>query len=341
MHEQTRCVRGHGDDGDEGAGGEHRLDVRRIGVARPRIPLLPAPLPDETFGSWLQRCAVSHRQRRVSDFVASVLSLEDVSAAPEDTDWDCDPPQSLVHILSDRGRMPLGQLQELIVPRTSATLRPRERDAYCPECFQIDVAQRALYRRRDWLHSWTMTCAVHGSLLWSYEQVAHAKAPTQQFRSLIASEQIRLGTVKLGYVTGFSPPYACWASSLGMSRRARDLKLSLGRWLDPKLLTSDAGRSLVMLCGSRQADSIYYVLFGTPRSKEHCWLDDLGLGQSASSASSPRAPIRVRLTAAYTAAAIWRLVGTSRRESGEPFTAVDDVLTLCRTRQWTDSWPIL
>jgi hypothetical protein len=321
--------------------GEHCHDGRQVVVDKPRIPLLAAMLPDETFGSWLRRCAVSHRHRSVSDFAASILSLEGVPLATDSVDWDCDPPPALVEVLSHRGRLPLAQVRALIVPATSDTLRPRERDAYCPACFQADLKQRAIHRRRDWLNAWTMTCSTHGSLLWSYEQVAHAKAPKAQWRSLIAPEQVRLGTVKLGYVTGFSPHYACWSPSLGMSRQARDLKLSQGRWLDPKLLTTDVGRSLIMLCGSPQADSIYYVLFGSPRSRQFCWPEDIDRRQSDPPATSPRANIRARLTAAYTAAAIWRVVTASRRECGEPFTAVNEVLALCRTREWTDSWPLL
>ena len=329
------------DGGDESNRSEHRHDGHRVVAGKFAIPLLATMLPDETFGSWLRRCAVSHRHRSVSDFAASILSLEGIALPPISTDWDCNPPHTLVEVLSHRGGLPLAKLRALIVPTTPDTLRPRERDAYCPVCFKADLKQRAIHQRRDWLNAWTMTCAVHGCVLWSYEQVAHARAPRQQFRTLIAPEQIRLGTVKLGYVTGFSPPYACWAPSLGMSRRERDLKLSQGHWLDPNLLTSDVGRSLVLLCGSQEADSIYYVLFGAPRSQEYCWQKDLREGQGAPQATSPRAQIRARLTAAYTAAAIWRSVSKSRRKSGEPFTEVDDVLALCRTREWTDSWPAL
>jgi len=235
--------------------------------------------------------------------------------------------------------LPLAQLQEAIVPRTQDTLRPRERDAYCPACFQSDLDQRAIHRRRDWLNSWTMRCTVHGCLLWSYEHVAFAKAPREQSRTLVAPEQIRLGMEKLGYVTGFSPPYACWSPLRDISRQERDLKLSEGHWLDRTLLSTQAGKSLLLLCGLRSADSIYYILFGMPRPENLCWTDDICDNKSARPICSPRANIRARLTSAYTAAAIWRMLDGSRRQSEVAFTAIEQVLPLCNPWSWSDRWP--
>jgi hypothetical protein len=306
-----------------------------------RIPLLPPCLSDETFGSWLRRCAVSHRQRNVWEFAESILASEGEPAPARDIDWDCAPPEALVHILSERGRIPIHDLQGLITHKTKDTLRPSERDAYCPICFQSDVARRAIYRRRQWLDAWTMTCSVHGVLLWSYEPVARAKAPGEQMRALLETEQIRLGTTTLGYVTGFSPPEACWSPLRGLSRRERDLRLAEGHWLDRELLTTQVGRSLVLLCGSRKAESVYYVLFGSARRDPFCWSDDLSASLEAPLVASPMAAIRVRLTATYTAAAIWRLLDPCQRHGSDVFTEVDQVLSLCKVGKWTDTWPPL
>lgn len=324
---------------DNGRGG--RIDGRRLDALVPRIPLLMPMLPNETFGSWLRRCAVSHRHKSVADFALSILSLEGLSLPSHDIDWDCDPPPALLEILCRRGRLPLAQLQEAVVSGTQEVLRPRERDAYCPICFQSDLERHAIHRRRDWLNSWTMTCAVHGCLLWSYEHVAFARATREQSRTLVAEEQIRLGMERVGHVTGFSPPYACWSPLRDISRRDRDLKLSEGRWLDRALLTSEAGRSLLLLCGSRKADSIYYVLFGVARPEDLCWTDELNDGPIAQPARSPRANIRARLTSAYTAAAIWQLLDGPRRESGVAFTTIDQIPSLAELAKRTDRWPQL
>jgi hypothetical protein len=306
-----------------------------------RIPLLPKSLQDETFGSWLRRCAVSHRQRDVAAFAASILSLEGLPPAKSSTDWDCDPPLGLVQILNERGRIPLDQMHQLIVPQTDDTLVLADRDAYCPECFRIDMADRAIHRRRQWLDAWTMTCSVHGCLLWSYEHSAAARAPGQQWRTILHSEQIRLGMAKLGYVTGFSPPDACWYPLVDMPRRVRDERLSSGRWLDRAMLTSGVGRSLVLLCGSIEGDSVYYVLFGRKRPKSYGWSGQGADGAFGRSVTSPSGRIRERLTAAYTAAAIWRLLGKSRREGDQLFTSVDQIMKLCSVGKWTDRWPVL
>ncbi len=313
----------------------------RSPVATSRIPLLPKPLQDETFGSWLRRCAVSHRQRDVAAFVSSILSLEGLPPARSSTDWDCDPPQALMRILNERGRVPLEQMHELIVQQTDDTLAAADRDAYCPECFRADMAERAIHRRRQWLDAWSMTCPVHGCLLWSYEHAAAARAPGQQWRTILHSEQIRLGMAKLGYVTGFSPPDACWAPSSRMPRLERDARLSTGRWLDRAMLTSGVGRSLVLLCGSIEGDSVYYVLFGRKRPKSYGWSGQGADPAFGHSVTSPSGRIRERLTAAYTAAAIWRLLGKFRREGDQLFTSVDEIMTLCSVGKWTDRWPAL
>lgn len=329
------------DDTQPRCGGPERRPDTGSDAISARIPLLPRALKDETFGSWLRRCAVSHRQRDVLAFATSILSLEGLPPAESSTDWDCDPPHALVQILNERGRLPLDQLHELIVPQTDDTLSPLDRDAYCPDCFRTDMADRAIHRRRQWLDSWTMTCSIHGCLLWSYEHSAAARATGQQWRTILPFEQIRLGMVKLGCVTGFSPPDACWFPSGEMPRHVRDQQLSKGRWLDQAMLASDVGRSLVLLCGSSEGDSVYKLLFGVKRPKSYGWTAsavDPALGHSV---TSPSGKIRVRLTAAYTAAAIWRLLGKARREGDQLFTSVDQIMSLCRVEKWTDRWPQL
>lgn len=317
------------------------FDGRSRSVRCSPLPLVPTPFIDESFGSWLQRCTVAHRQASIHDFVASLLLMEGMGPPAPNCDWDCDPPQFLLKVLADRTGTPLSALRELVVQARSGILRPAERDAYCPLCFAEDIKRRAVYRRRAWLDSWTLTCATHGCLLGSYEEVAHAKSGRAASRELTPSDQVRLGTTTLGYVTGFSPPSVWWTQLHHLPRGARTADVAQGRWLDPEMCRGELGRDLVLLAGSHLAEDLYYLLFADVRRDSMCWRDERGKFVNWPNLRFPLARTRARLMAAYIAAAAWR-----HMDKAQPPPKVSrrawliKVSELCKARQGRDEWPI-
>ena len=96
------------------------------------MPLIPDPIDDETFGSWLERCAVSHRCGSRKQLVDWVLAFDGVDLDQTGVDWDTEPPPRVLNALSRRTRFSVADLQRLVVRRGPSVLRYRERDAYCP-----------------------------------------------------------------------------------------------------------------------------------------------------------------------------------------------------------------
>ena len=104
----------------------------------------------------------------------------------------------------------------------------RHRDAYCPRCFKEDVERRAVYTRRRWIDSWCLQCEVHGCLLGAYVHPPSGRNEKLLPNPLPVSEQLRLGTTRLGTVLVFDPRLHFWGETSAIKR-----KPSRPRWLDP------------------------------------------------------------------------------------------------------------
>lgn len=122
-----------------------------------------APLPDETFGSWLRRLACLYDVRR--GVLVRALLAEVGEAMPEGViDWDLDPPKALLDILAERLAFP-PPIDELIPARTQDHLRVHERGVYCPECWLEESHAGLAHERRSHLDAWCVTCLLHDELL--------------------------------------------------------------------------------------------------------------------------------------------------------------------------------
>jgi hypothetical protein len=74
------------------------------------------------------------------EFAKAVLALEKGSL-PRTCDFDTQPPEALITALAKYSGYRPSELERLIVHPTGATLRPGQRDAYCPECMREDREQ--------------------------------------------------------------------------------------------------------------------------------------------------------------------------------------------------------
>jgi len=233
--------------------------------------------------------------------------------SPRDCDWDTAPPPTLLNILAQRSPFSLMALQRLVVSPGPRVLRPEFRDAYCPRCFDEDVASGAIHTRRAWLDAWTFLCPTHRCLLGVYvPRVAPTLADRVMSRTglkvLTASEQLRLGVTNLGIIGAFTP-LDFWWNTASVRPAGPDGGLSgSAKWLDPAMLRSPLGCRLLMQAGSARAGELHYTLFLRNRPSHCCWKDGHGQAIDWPIARHPQAVMYGRTAAAYTASALWQAV---------------------------------
>ena len=280
-------------------------ETRVQALARPaRIPCLPTAYDDELLSSWLERCAVSHGMDGPRSFANGVLESEGMRRLSWDIDdLDTEAPRRLIIALARRTALCEQQLMQMMVKKGPHVLFQRHRDAYCLRCFKEDVERRAVYTRRRWIDSWCLQCEVHGCLLGAY---MHPPSGRNE-KMLPASEQLRLGTKRLGTVVAFEPRLSFWGEASTTKR-----KPSRPRWLDPSMSSSPLGRSLVLLCGSAVGEHLEgAVLSSCERKKHQRWFDCQRRPIDWPDAQHPWSTILTRVRAAYIASVCWRAVDHS------------------------------
>jgi TniQ len=151
-----------------------------------RLPLLPAPFLDETFGSWIFRAAVNYHMT-TREFARGIIALER-QLLPHTCDFDTEPPEALITALTKRSGYRRSELERLIVRPTGATLRPRHRDAYCPKCMREDrdthefdnVASVGVFLHAEQYLRWECKCE---------ERYANATAVYPRLSSLLVTPE--------------------------------------------------------------------------------------------------------------------------------------------------------
>ena len=283
------------------------------------LPMIPAPYLDESFGSWWHRAALTYRTRE-EDLAESVLALDHERLPRSAVDWDTGPPEPLLTSLAGHTRLRLGELQHLVVPRGPATLRPAQRDAYCPRCFAEDNRRDGiLYIRRSWLDAWQISCERHGCLLgtlclYEYEPEAPIFSPV----CVKSSALPRMATpVRLNpSVKSFAP------LSLKCSETISSQDALSDSWWDSAMMQSMVGRDLMLFMGSSAADLLFHRLFGIARPWNAVWHDQGRRPLRLPQIEHPMAPVAVRLEAAYLASLVWRYLQSPRAAPSENWAAL-------------------
>jgi hypothetical protein len=103
----------------------------------PSLNLIEHPYLDETFGSWLHRCAEDYYTTK-THFVAAVLNMAGEAPIRAGMDWDIAPPPQLLQALAKLSPLSLAELEYLVSPQTPATLPPRH--------IEIPIAPNVLWK---------------------------------------------------------------------------------------------------------------------------------------------------------------------------------------------------
>ena len=272
----------------------------------PRLPLLPDPFLDETFGSWIRRCAEAYRAS-IHEFIHSLFP-----GSPEqtlrDTDLDTAPPKVLVDALCARTPHIRTELTRLIVPGGSATLGPKFRDAYCAECLQQDLHRGAYYMRRTWLDAWVIVCPRHDCLMGKFSEFECEFDRDPQATNARVNSVFRFQNDGRGHVrrvnpsaipvdlpilqVPYEPPTFAWGGGVT-------------HWLDPEMLHTVVGRDLLVFLGSRSGDDLHQRLCGFHRRWEENWHGADGKAFFWGQMCHPVGDIRTRVHAAFLASVVW------------------------------------
>jgi hypothetical protein len=277
-----------------------------------RVPLQPTPFLDETFGSWLRRCASTYRMT-VHDYVLAIIKAGTRINSRAMLDFDTSPPVELLRALAAASGLAPAELEYLVVPATPWALRPTERDACCSMCLCEDLGAGTAYVRRAWLDAWTLVCLKHGCPMAEYrvlDEQAKSRPPQSPAISLHRASS-RPGSPSIIAIPIILPSVLEATDSGVVTGR-----LGVADWLDPNMLHSVAGRDLVMFCGSCSSDYLYKRLFGFSRRRDQVWHDSDGNVLELSDVHHPRGTVRLRIHAAYLASLIWLLL--CPRDNGAP-----------------------
>lgn len=269
-----------------------------------RLPLLPAPFLDETFGSWFQRSAASyHMEER--DFASAILRM-DGHKLPRYFDLDCKPPEALVSALAKYSSIRRSELERLIVQPTAAILPVMSRDVYCPQCFSEDREYGVYYRRKAWLDSWTFICERHSCALGRFETVQYSDTDTIGAPTMsTAREFLR----RHPSVTSAQLPHLLCDDGSHADRFITLLRI---------MLKTMSGRDLLMHIGSVSADVLYYEITGVARLWNRVWHDVEREPLWPPAIEHPIGSIETRISAAYVATYLWdRLYKETSRSRGK------------------------
>ena len=258
-------------------------------MAPTRLPFIPTPFLDETFGSWFGRCADAYRTGK-TDLLESILKRMGDEPAQFPIDWDTSPPRTLLKALSALTYLRESELEYLVVRPGPATLPRACRDGYCPTCFKIDTVQESVRLRREWLDSWTISCGLHRCLLGRFipKDICLVDTRWQKAQVTASVQSIKARTVKLSPEDSINS-YCTLESN----------------WFDPDMLKDIVGRDLFLVAGSEHATCLHEKVFGHFRRRRQVWHDDAGIILSCPEVVHPIANIDVRVAAAHLAGLVW------------------------------------
>jgi hypothetical protein len=260
-----------------------------------KLPLLPSPQVDETFGSWIFRAAASYHTTP-REFARAIAPAEHHSALYE-CDFDTQPPATLLDALATHSIFRRSELERLIVHPTPSTLAPFHRDAYCPDCMREDRERGSIYFRRAWLDAWALHCERHQCLLGRFEPLeyraaeqatAHKPFPRtpEPFRRNPSVIPVRLPHLR------------------GRPFMRRELSSSVLA----DALRHIAGRDLVLIMGSQNANAVVYRLTGIARQWNAVWHRQDRLPVLLSQIEHPQGGIELRVSALILASLVRQFV---------------------------------
>jgi hypothetical protein len=309
--------------------------TRGIGVAARRwLPLVPAPFLDESFGSWLRRCADSYVVTEFA-FASTVMALDEKPPPSARCDWDTEPPAELLDSLARHTPFRLAELRHLIHPKGPATLAPSMRDAYCPKCFVDDQRAGLYYTRRAWLDAWSIWCPVHECLLGVFQRDEYEKTPKLKMEPI----EVLFGGQYEGHEHPLRVNPTVSAVPLPIQSHSADVRELLHRfsqtaWFDPAMMRSIVGRDLSILMGSAAADRMHFELYGYPRLWNQVWHDSEGRARIWPQIEHPLGGIGIRIEAAFLASLLWHGVYVGSGIGDLPHTALLGVIRPVLTKDF-------
>ena len=257
-----------------------------------RLPLLPAPFLDETFGSWFERSAASYLME-VRDFASAILRV-DGHKLPGNFDLDCEPPEALLCSLAKYSSLRRSELERLIVQPTAAILSVTNRDAYCPQCFSDDREHGVYYRRKAWLDSWMISCESHRCALGRFEPVHYDDTNASRAPSTLTAPRGLLH--RSPSVISVNLPHLLCDDGTHADRFIGLMRI---------MLKTMSGRDLLLHIGSASADVLYYELTGMARLWNRVWHDVERTPLWPLAIEHPLGSIETRVNAAYVATYLW------------------------------------
>jgi hypothetical protein len=277
------------------------------------LPLVPVPFLDESFGSWLRRCAEGYVTTEY-EFASAVLALDHKAPPAKTCDWDTEPSAELLESLARRTPYHRAELEYLVAPQGPSLLPRSMRDGYCPQCFADDQPRGNYYTRRAWLDAWSIWCPAHRCLLGEFKREEYQVIPVVTYPGIEtlfgdanehAAQPLRVNPSVASVAippTDLTDHPIPWLDRIGVSG-----------WFDPAMLQSVVGRDLMIYMGSAAASGLFSKLFGHGRfwkdlwhdgdRKPHCWPEFI----------HPIGPIRPRRR--YSAKSV--LLMTRRNKSSE------------------------
>jgi hypothetical protein len=302
------------------------------------LPLVPAPFLDESFGSWLHRCAQCYVVTEFT-FASAAMALDDKPPPSARCDWDTEPSVELLETLARHTPFRLAELRHLVHPKGPATLAPSMRDAYCPKCFADDQRSGLYYTRRAWLDAWSIWCPAHQCLLGVFRRDEYEKAPQLKMEPI----EVLFGGQYEGHEHPLRVNPTVSAVPLPLQSHAADVREMLHRfsqtaWFDPAMMRSIVGRDLLMLMGSAAADRLYFELFGYPRLWNQVWHDADRRARIWPQIEHPLGGISIRIEAAFLASLLWHGVYVGSGIGDLPHAALLEVIRRVSTPDFQRQW---
>lgn len=283
-----------------------------------RLPGVPMLFADECLSSWLMRCAKKYGFETSWEFVVSLLALDGLHLEQGQYDWDTSPPLVFLQVLEERTGVPIAQIVERLAS-PGASLRPGEKDAYCPQCFVDDLKNKAVYVRKAWIDPWVIKCSRHGCALGCYA----ARSLTRPCSS--ARERLWQELTPAGKVYPVHIPEPFWLT--------RQPVVS-----DQLALDHDWQRRIMLTLGFPCAKSLLYALTA---QDDLTWLTDAAVEGDVGNVRAPMAKIAWRLRAGRAVDMLGAMATPRTMTIQEPHQLADALLEdLAQAQRWDRRlWP--
>lgn len=239
------------------------------------LPGAPTLFDDECLSSWISRCALKYGFPTSRDFVLGLLALDRLTLEPGLYDWDSAPPLVVLQAIERRGGLPMAQLTQRLAP-SGTSLRPGEKDAYCPECFKEDVMRGEVYLRTEWINPWIVSCRRHACPLGCYAARPLESNPKS------AEHHLWQELKPVGRVYPVHAPAPLWLRSAEAVSKTLDL-------------SQDWQRRLMLTLGLPVGKRLLYALTA---QDDVVWLTDSAEAGDVHNIRGPRAKIGWRLKTA-------------------------------------------